>query len=180
MSDFWYREPFELPPWEDGLGQAWNFDGTPANEAAEHQLRPSPNLTSTHPNSSKPCSEAEVMLTIAETYSDKMRALFLWRTARHNRSRRPGQRRRAPMKQLDERISPEEVIRRFGVTEELVRKWASRYGLKTDYEGRFRFGDIVEIEHKTRTGKGARGKLTLPELGVTIRLSTTLPKMRPA
>lgn len=84
------------------------------------------------------------------------------------------------MNRLDERISPEEVVRRFGVTEELVRKWASRYGLETDYEGRFRFGDIVEVEHRTRTSKGARGKLTLTELGVTIRLSTTLPKIRPA
>lgn len=25
MSDRWYREPFELPPYVDGFGQAWAF-----------------------------------------------------------------------------------------------------------------------------------------------------------
>ena len=84
------------------------------------------------------------------------------------------------MKPIDERVTPEQVMERFGIPNELVRKWASRYGLETDWEGKFRFADIVEVEHMTRTGKGARGKLTIRELGVTIRLSTTLPENKPA
>ncbi len=26
MSDFWYRDPPSLPPFEDGLGRQWTFD----------------------------------------------------------------------------------------------------------------------------------------------------------
>ena len=44
MSDIWYREPLSLPPWEDGFGQAWNFDGTPANQAAQMSLTPPPSF----------------------------------------------------------------------------------------------------------------------------------------
>lgn len=28
MSDSWYRDPLALPPYEDGLGRGWNFDGS--------------------------------------------------------------------------------------------------------------------------------------------------------
>jgi hypothetical protein len=31
MSDTWYREPFDPPPFEDGLGQLWTWDGTCLN-----------------------------------------------------------------------------------------------------------------------------------------------------
>lgn len=27
MSDAWYRDPPNLPPFEDGLGRLWTFDG---------------------------------------------------------------------------------------------------------------------------------------------------------
>lgn len=27
MSDTWYREPFELPPYVDDLGGVWSFEG---------------------------------------------------------------------------------------------------------------------------------------------------------
>jgi hypothetical protein len=42
MSDRWYREPFDLPPYVDGFGAAWTWDGQPANEAAEKALNPEP------------------------------------------------------------------------------------------------------------------------------------------
>lgn len=27
MSDTWYRDPPDLPPFEDGFGRRWTFDG---------------------------------------------------------------------------------------------------------------------------------------------------------
>lgn len=27
MSDTWYRDPVQLPPFEDGFGKLWTFDG---------------------------------------------------------------------------------------------------------------------------------------------------------
>jgi hypothetical protein len=31
MSDTWYRRPVELPPYEDGFGKLWMFDGRCVN-----------------------------------------------------------------------------------------------------------------------------------------------------
>lgn len=64
------------------------------------------------------------------------------------------------MKRLDERVPISLAAQRLKVQASLIRKWASRYGLAADYEGNYRFGDLVEVEWRTRHAKGSRRKLT--------------------
>lgn len=77
MSDTWYREPFALPPWQDAFGGAWNFDGTPANDKATinemEVAETAAYLAQYPPELADAIVEAEFMLTLAETFSDKMR-----------------------------------------------------------------------------------------------------------
>lgn len=84
------------------------------------------------------------------------------------------------MTRLDERITTHLAASRLGVTESLVRKWASRYGLVADIQGRYRFGDLVEIEWRTRQGKGARRKLTIATSGVTLAIRQQSVQKEPA
>jgi hypothetical protein len=64
------------------------------------------------------------------------------------------------MKRLDERVHLALAAQRLNVDAALIRKWVSRYHLTSDWEGNYRFGDLVEVEWKTRQGRGARRKLT--------------------
>ncbi len=70
---------------------------------------------------------------------------------------------------LDEAITISVAASRLKVSESLIRKWASRYKLPVDQRGLYRFGDLVEVEFKTRNARGSRRKLTKPERGVTLR-----------
>lgn len=64
------------------------------------------------------------------------------------------------MKRLDERVPLALAAERLRVKQALIRKWVSRYHVAADWDGNYRFGDLVEVEWQTRQGRGARRKLT--------------------
>jgi hypothetical protein len=70
VSDTWYRDPYEMPPFEDGFGKLWTLDGRCLNPDPD----PGPTWLDEWPEDLQFVAfDASVLMELADEYERQLR-----------------------------------------------------------------------------------------------------------